>query len=724
MSSPGNSLPRRFFYPGIRTRVTFPFLLTIAVMAVISVFVVTRLVAGSVQERFNNQLLDSAQAASNTVVDVERQQLAVLRLMVFTDGVDSALLAGDTDTLSRLIQPVAVTNSVDEVLIFDAEGQGLIQISRLVTEQRIDYPTLPAEDVTGREGVQRVLRREADVLGDKYVDIIGDPPEMVFYISAPVITSEGELAGGISIGIRAETLAQRISEQALSGITLHQSSGTTISTTHRFVSLEALNLPPEKATTLIEQTATDSPIEEQVLSGTDYQVLYAPFQLRSQPIGLLAVSLPRTFLVERISTSRNIFTLLFAVLFAFIAGLGLLTARTITRPVGKLVDTTRAIRSGDLSRRVELSTPDELGELGISFDQMTDQLLQRNQEISELYVQQQEETARREAVLTSISDAVLVQDYTGKVIMQNEAATALLGRSGETVRGMLSDLSQLQEPQIIELNQYFYSVLATPVRRSGQQALGHVVVFRDITALIRAEQLKDDLMKQMSHELRTPLTAARGYVELVIMLDSAALQPQSQTFLQNAVDSMTTLERMVNQVIDVSAIISSQFHLDLETFDLLELVEERVSTWQPAFEKRQLMLNCETEGTAHPLEADRYRLGQVIDHLLRNANSYTLPGGTITVRLKPQDQRVALSIQDTGVGIDADETEAVFERMYRGRSADAGPTDARGLGLGLTLSKQIIEAHHGTITLMSQPTVGTTVTVLLPLTQKEHADST
>jgi two-component system phosphate regulon sensor histidine kinase PhoR len=114
------------------------------------------------------------------------------------------------------------------------------------------------------------------------------------------------------------------------------------------------------------------------------------------------------------------------------------------------------------------------------------------------------------------------------------------------------------------------------------------------------------------------------------------------------------------------------------------------------------------------IEGDEGRLAQTLDHLLLNAHSYSLPGGTVTARAWFEGQSVIVTVQDQGVGIDSDELDKVFERMYRGRAADAGDTDARGLGLGLYLSKRIIEAHHGTIALQSKPGDGTLVGIKIP----------
>ncbi len=367
----------------------------------------------------------------------------------------------------------------------------------------------------------------------------------------------------------------------------------------------------------------------------------------------------------------------------------------------QLVDTTRAIRAGDLSRRVELKTPDELGELGVSFDHMTDQLVQRNREMN--------------AVLASISDAVIVQDFDQHILMSNRAADKLLGQ--EEVQKLLHQPEAMSEPRTVALGEQFFSTLSTSVRMDDDTLLGHVVVFRDITALIQAEQLKDEMMKQLSHELRTPLSAARGYLELAIMLGQATIPQQSMGYLNNSLAGLNTLEKMVNQVIDVSAIISNQFFIEMEVFNLVEIIEQQVQVWTPQCEKRGLTLSAEFLQEKMDIEGDPYRIGQVIDHLLSNAHSYTLPGGSIQVGLTCAASMVILTVQDTGVGIAEHELSLVFERLYRGQSADAGPTDTRGLGLGLYFSKYIIEAHHGTIELESQQDVGTTVRIRLPVSQ-------
>jgi signal transduction histidine kinase len=206
------------------------------------------------------------------------------------------------------------------------------------------------------------------------------------------------------------------------------------------------------------------------------------------------------------------------------------------------------------------------------------------------------------------------------------------------------------------------------------------------------------------------------------MFDQANISQQSTGFMDNAVTSLDTLERLINQVIDVSAVVSDRFRLNIEQFNLVDVLWEQVTTWTPLLGGRELTLSTLIETAAIPIEGDRTRLEQVLDHVLRNAYSYTLPGGSIDLYARSEKHNAVIVITDSGVGIAPDEIDKVFERLYRGRSADAGPTDARGLGLGLYLSRRIVESHGGTIHLESQIDVGTTATITLPLRQ-EHGST-
>ncbi|MEP7284390.1 MAG: ATP-binding protein [Chloroflexota bacterium] len=719
----GGQPPRRFLglalYPNISTRIIAPFLLVIIIVAGIGVFIVTHLVASSIQERFTNQLTDSANAASNSMVDIERQQLAALRLMTLSDGVPEAIAARNTADLDSWLRPLAANAKVDSLIVYDKTGQGILILNRVIGDTNLRYDTSALPNLSNWGGVQRVLGTQRDTLGDKFIDLVGVPPATILYISAPVMNSAGELTGGISIGIQMATMAQRIGEQALSSVAFFTNDGQLL--THNFRIAQKTPFPVLSGFPDTVKNIDSSPIREISIDGTAYQVLFTRWKVRSQPVGILGVALPNNFIVQQSSASRDIFGLLFSGLFVVVGILGVLTARTITNPVARLVKTTRAIRKGDLSRRVKLHLPDELGELANSFDHMTDALVKRNDQVNTLYLQQIRETAQRDAILSSISDAVIVQDIAGKVILHNTSAdnlTRMVAPNRALQREFVQLCSQpanLLQPKTVALANQYFSVLAAPFYDPDEKLIGYVLVFRDVTPIFEAERLKDELILQMSHELRTPLTAARGYVDLIKVLDQGNLSEQSRGFLEESTHSLDTLERLINQVIDVGVLISDRFTIDIEQFDLIHLLDEIASAWTPAVQDRQLALSMGSSATELWVEGSRKRIGQVIEHLLRNAYSYTLPGGSVEIQAYRDHGDVVVSVSDSGVGIGEDELDKVFERLYRGRSADAGPTDARGMGLGLFLSRRIMEAHHRTIDLVSEVGLGTTVTFSLPM---------
>lgn len=701
-------------YPRINTRVTGPFLMVIVLLAVMGILIISRLIAGNIEERLANQLADGAQAAVNTVVDVEEQMLATLRAMAFTTGVDDALTAGDVATLETLILPVAANNGVDQLLAVNAAGETIVHRVR----DAGDYLLAPPPDTAGWPLVQQVIHGGSDRFGDKFVAVYRDSEPVMFYFAATVANDDGSIAGGLLAGISGDHLVRVLREQSISNIVLYDEGGTVLAASFRDATQDSLLLSPETVTGVLENPDETSRISHDIrIEGLDYRFLYAPFSLRSVQIGVLGTALPVDFVADRVGTARNSFFMLFAASAFAVALIGLVVSRSIVRPVHHMVNMTRQIRAGDLNSRIELTTPDELGELGRSVDHMTGRLLEQNHEIRVLYDEQIKETARRDAVLAGIADAVIVLDMGGGVMMANETAQNLLARLDAdpdppvTYRIITGATEQFYAPQTATLYDRHYSLLATPVRLDSGATLGHVVVLRDITALIEAEALKDDIILQLSHELRTPLTASRGYIDLLRLF--GADSDQAGTFIVKSIEQLDVLGDMIQQVIEVSATLSTRLELTMTRINLSALLEDLAHEHLPKMEAGELAF------TAHIPDAvwicgDGNHLMQAIGQVLKNAYSYTLPDGQVGLSLRNDGSTVTIRVKDTGVGIDEDEIERVFDKLYRGRSADAGPTDTRGMGLGLYVARQIIDAHHGSIHLQSRAGSGTLVTIRLP----------
>jgi two-component system, OmpR family, phosphate regulon sensor histidine kinase PhoR len=695
-------------YPRVRTRVTTPFLLMILLVAAAGVLIVTRLVAGNIQERLANQLADSAQAAANTIVDIENGHLAALRAMVFTEGVAEAVVAGDVALLQRLLVGVIVNEDLDDVVVFDKSGK---VVYRALGSTSVDPASI---DVRAWNSTQNILGGRVDPLGDKFIELQTIDERATFYFAAPVITLNNQIVGGVLVGMWSDNFVQQVSGQTLSSVTLHNSQGEVIDSSFRDAALSQLTLPYNEFEQIRSSVGVESPMSrEMTIENVPYQFLYAPFQLRSSPVGLIAVALPVDFVQDRIGTSRNIFFVLFSVVMLGMALLGLVITRSIVHPVFRIVETTRAIQKGDLSRRVALKTPDELGELGQSIDHMTSQLVDQNRAITTLYNDQLAETARREGVLQSIGDGVVVLDEAGKPYFFNGTASSILQRLDD--HRLLTHPHEFYEPQALSFDNQYFSVLSTPVVLETGERIGHVLVFRNITEIIESEKLKDEIILQLSHELRTPLSAAKGYADLLMMFSGQKLDQRERVFGENVVDQLDVLAGLIDQVVEVNEMLVNSVQIDTERFDLVQSIREVVDEARPKIDRAALSVTLTFSSDEVSIEGDRLRIEQVIRNILKNAWSYTLPGGQIDVTLERDGiDHVLITVSDTGVGIAQDEIHRVFEKMYRGSAADAGATDTRGMGLGLYISQQIIERHGGTISIESEQNVGTVVTIRLP----------
>ena len=231
----------------------------------------------------------------------------------------------------------------------------------------------------------------SDELGDKFAEIQEIDNQAVLFFVGPVISDNDEVIGGMAVGIRLDNLVRQLNTQVLSSITIFDFDGGVISSSFRDSVINQLTFIADPIDDIDGENFDTLPIAQGEIEGVAYQSLYAPLQVRSRIIGVLTVSLPVDFITNQISTSRDTFLVVFGVLFFMISVLGLLVARSITRPIFRMVQTTRKIRTGDYSSQVNLNTTDELGELALSFDHMTAELITTNYKVNRLYREQLEE---------------------------------------------------------------------------------------------------------------------------------------------------------------------------------------------------------------------------------------------------------------------------------------------------------------------------------------------
>lgn len=357
-------------------------------------------------------------------------------------------------------------------------------------------------------------------------------------------------------------------------------------------------------------------------------------------------------------------------------------------------------------------------------------LLRKDQALAETLAESVDRQRLLDAVLVAVGVGVWVVDKDGNNVLINRAmrddpTLARLTEAESTTTLLLSDRAtpvpsgglpaarvargDMFTDELIwagdEKDQRAFSVSAHAICSRDGARSGSVITLVDVTALITALAAKDDFVGTVSHELRTPLTSILGYLELVLEEPGhEGIEAELQVVHRNA----THLLGLVN---DLIAVASEHVDLSLQEADLARLLADVVDFTLPQAANRGLELVLEVEPSL-TARMDIPRIRQVVSNLLSNAIKYSPDGGRITARAHRTGTDLVCSITDPGVGMSTEDQEQAFTKFFR--SARSRETAIPGAGLGLPISKTIVEGHGGSMSLTSAPGAGTTATFVLP----------
>jgi signal transduction histidine kinase len=236
--------------------------------------------------------------------------------------------------------------------------------------------------------------------------------------------------------------------------------------------------------------------------------------------------------------------------------------------------------------------------------------------------------------------------------------------------------------------------------------------FADITEQRAAERLKEEFFALVSHELRTPLTSIAGYLELVLDPDESELDPLQRHFLHVVERNARRLQRLVGDLLFVAQFEAGKLSLETGPTPIADVAAESVESARPQADELEIELSMHADDVPS-VNGDAGRLGQTLDNLISNALKFTPAGGRVDVRVVDRDDRVVIEVEDTGLGIADEDQTRLFERFFRTSAATAQAIP--GVGLGLSISRAIVEGHGGTIGVESREGHGTTFTIELPV---------
>lgn len=342
------------------------------------------------------------------------------------------------------------------------------------------------------------------------------------------------------------------------------------------------------------------------------------------------------------------------------------------------------------------------------------------------YREADEARRRARAVLDATSEAIALVAPDGRLLAVNRrfqqffdtAVVSSVSALPPEVAALLEvqdeeghvgeELVLQEQPQRRELLRY-----SSPVMGATGVLLGRLYVFRDVTNEREVERVKSQFVSTVSHELRTPLTSIKGYVELILEGEAGGLAPLQQEFLEIVRHNANRLLLLINDLLDVSRIESGKLELRRAPLQLAPLVSAAVAILQPQLDAKRLQLSIELQQPLPPLLADEGRLAQILVNLLSNACKYTPAAGRITIIARAANDMLRIDVSDTGVGLTQAELQRLFTRFFR--AENRATQEAGGAGLGLAITRSLVELHGGRIEVRSEPGVGSTFSVYLPL---------
>lgn len=401
--------------------------------------------------------------------------------------------------------------------------------------------------------------------------------------------------------------------------------------------------------------------------------------------------------------------------------IGILVARAITKPILEMRRQAQTMARGDFSQKVNVYGTDEISQLAVTFNHLNDRL-------KHLMATIEKEQKKLSSVLENMTEGVIATDRDGKITLINEAAGRLVKKEANTLINedliqqldldeSITDIEQLQESESIILDlseEVIFLVRAnfSTIFEDNENIGGIITVLSDVTEEEQIERERREFVSNVSHELRTPLTTLRSYLEA--LADGAwkdtDIAPKFLEVTQNETERMI---RMVNSLLQLSHMDSKEYSLNRKRIDFIPFIHKIIDRFEMSTKDGNTIFKREIPNYRFNVWVDGDRMTQVLDNIISNAIKYSPDGGTIYVKVEKQINQIIVSIRDEGVGIPIDKLDKIFDRFYRldkARTRKLG-----GAGLGLAITRELVEAHFGKIWVKSIEGKETTFYFTLPL---------
>jgi signal transduction histidine kinase len=429
---------------------------------------------------------------------------------------------------------------------------------------------------------------------------------------------------------------------------------------------------------------------------------------------------------------RQIFGIGVGVVSALMTATSFLLINATSRRAGRITNTLNQLRVGQNTVRTEMRPRDELGRVAKAVDQYADYVQEKRDEMRVAMRKSRREVAHLNAVIEAMNEGVIVQDNDGRVLLMNEYARNLLGAPRRARQNAMNELTALVTDQLgpmlspnlyalgdeeqIELDGKLLRAQAAAILGDDEVRVGTVLMLRDATEEICRDRDREVMLKRLERNIQQPMMSlARDALNAGGMTNTA-------DFARELTRHAFTLQKMIVELRDLGETTPEVLKQTQKPIQLEVLIWGVSNEWRQIAHACQITMKVMIQARGLYVLGDDRRLRWAIGNLVDNAIKYTAPGGTVTLEIRGEENGAAqLRIRDNGVGIAKHDQPMLFTRFWRGmpRTAEGRAVRVPGMGQGLYLAKQIIEAHGGKIEIRSRQNVGTAVYFSLPTTASE-----
>jgi PAS domain S-box-containing protein len=428
-----------------------------------------------------------------------------------------------------------------------------------------------------------------------------------------------------------------------------------------------------------------------------------------------------------------------------VIAIALVVSQRIVRPIRQVTGAARAIGRGEFDQEIPVTSSDEVGILAEEFNSMRWNLKSAVEKLTG-------EEKKMTAIVNSIAEGLILVDSDNRVLHINPAAERLLDLSPDSIDKDITEIIQNEElihifeedqRQILQhkpidqipskneginlisevtLARYneklVLRIIASPFLNENGLILGTVYLFDDITREKEIDQMKSDFISLVSHELRTPLTSIIGFVSFILDGKAGTINDRQRNSLARVQRQSKRLAALINDLLDISRIESGRIQMDQAPISLLEIVTQRIEEIRPQADEKSIQMTLTAPESAPNILGDEARMGQVFTNLVGNAIKFTPDNGEVNVKVEADGNLLHVEVIDTGPGIPPEERQKIFDKFYQ--LSDISTRQQGGSGLGLSISKSIVEAHGGKLWIDDgNQGKGSNFQFVLPLVRKD-----